>query len=191
MKEKKPVSKKLIIVVVVVAVLFLLLVVGINALPEPTETTAPQTTAGETVPQRKDATGKSDKNIADFGDTITLSSIPDDKTGKQKLVRVATTNGNFEEYAKSYYETYFNKSEKKENDEWPNVSESHYIVNFTTKTVTHIIQIPEVGLLELDVTEYISKEEHSVNTIGTGPVLARYYVYLDNGDIEKLDLSEE
>lgn len=189
-KEKKKSSKKVWIVLAVVVVLFVALVAWINSLPEPeaeTTTSVPSTSA---VPARKGATGKSDKAISEYDDAISVGSIPDDKTGKRRIARTASTKGNFEEYAKSYYETYFNKLDIKD-DEYPDIAETHFVVNFTNKTVTHIVKVPGVDLLELDVTEYTDKEELSFDTIGEGMLLAKYYVYLDNGDIEPLDLNEE
>ena len=187
-QKKKKSSKKVWIVLAVVVVLFVALVAWINSLPEPeaeTTSSAPSTSA---IPARKEATGKSDKAISEYDSSIIIGNFPDDKSKKRILARTATATGNFEEYAKSYYETYFNKIE---NDEYPDIAETHFVVNFTNKTVTHIIKVPGVDILELDVTEYTDKEELSFDTIGEGMLLAKYYVYLDNGDIEPLDLNEE
>lgn len=187
--EKKKGKKTVLIIVAVCAVLAVALAAWINSLPGPEEsTTSAPAAAATSVPARKEATGKSNKNIADYATSIITDSFPDDKSKKRILARVATTNGNFEEYAKSYYENYFNKIK---NDTAPEISETHYIVNFTNKTVMHVINVPGADCLEVDVTEYTDKEELSVETIGEGMPLEKFFVYLDNGDIEKVNLVEE
>lgn len=61
--------------------------------------------------------------------------------------------------------------------------EIHFIINFTNKTTTIIDK--SNGLLNVDVKEYISKEEHSAKTIGSGMLLKSYVIYPD-GDIEDI-----
>lgn len=34
--------------------------------------------------------------------------------------------------------------------------------------------------------EYVDKEEHDAKIMSSGMVLSEYYIYLDNGDIEKI-----
>lgn len=175
MKEKK--SKKKIIIAVVVVFLILPLLIG-SLTEEATPTTTAETTIAETtpeVPQRAEAIGKSDGKISDYADSITPSAVRDDATGNWRLVRVATSDSNFEKYAVDYYKTYFETNES---------TEVHWIINFTNKTTTSIKCMS--GCLFVDTFEYVENEEHSAKTIGSGMSLTSYIVYLDNGDIEKV-----
>lgn len=42
------------------------------------------------------------------------------------------------------------------------------------------------NILSVTVHEYVDKEEHDANKLFGGMVLADYFVYLDNGDIEEI-----
>lgn len=172
----KKLPKSLKIALIVMAVLVVGFIVLLEAAPEPEETTAPteQTEATEAVPHRKEAIGVSDKDCADFLSGAEPSPMLDDVTGKWKLVRVATTEGDFTPYALSYAEKYLTGEN----------SEIHWIVNFTTKTTTSVKLVS--GIVSVDVFEYVDKEEHSGHKIGGGMPLGSYFIYTDNGDIEKI-----
>lgn len=96
-----------------------------------------------------------------------------DKTGNWRLSRVATTE-NIVEYTKSYYENNFSDDK-----------EIHAIVNFTLNTTTKVSKVLD-NILSVTVHEYVDKEEHDANELFSGMVLADYFVYLDNGDIEEI-----
>lgn len=168
-----------ILLIVVLSILALIIVVCVAA-PEPSEKASTETTettvqteATEAVPHRKEAVGVSDLDCEVYLDGEKPSSVLEDVTESWQLFRVATTDGNFEKYAKSFAEKYL--SEEKS---------VAYIVNFTNK-VTICVRL-QSGLIFVDSTEYVSKEEHSAKTLGGGIPLSSYIVYTDNGDIEKV-----
>lgn len=122
--------------------------------------------------QRENIIGTSNKNYKDI-DTSKPSSVRNDKTGNWRLSRVATTE-NIVEYTKSYYENNFSDDK-----------EIHAIVNFTLNTTTKVSKVLD-NILSVTVHEYVDKEEHDANELFSGMVLADYFVYLDNGDIEEI-----
>lgn len=122
--------------------------------------------------QRENIIGTSNKKYKDI-DTSKPSSVRNDKTGNWRLSRVATTE-NIVEYTKSYYENNFS-----------NDNEIHAIVNFTLNTTTKVSKMSD-NILSVTVHEYVDKEEHDANELFSGMVLADYFVYLDNGDIEEI-----
>lgn len=77
------------------------------------------------------------------------------------------------DYALSYYES-----------EFRNDNEIHGIVNFTYNTTTKISVMENV--LDVTVHEYVPGEEHDTDILFSGMQLQEYFVYLDNGDIEKI-----
>lgn len=132
--------------------------------PTPTPTVAPK---------RKEASGKSNANISDF-DTFNTTSVRNDTSGNWRLCSIAESKFDAEKYALSYYNTYF------ENDD-----QVHYIVNFSKNTTTCISCLGT--FLQVTTYEYVAKEEHDAKKLGSGMLLSRVYVYLDNGDIEKIE----
>lgn len=122
--------------------------------------------------QRENIIGTSNKNYKDI-DTSKPSSVRNDKTGNWRLSTVATTK-NIVEYTKSYYENNFSDDK-----------EIHAIVNFTLNTTTKVSKVLD-NILSVTVHEYVDKEEHDANELFSGMVLADYFVYLDNGDIEEI-----
>lgn len=122
--------------------------------------------------QRENIIGTSNKNYKDI-DTSKPSSVRNDKTGNWRLSTVATTE-NIVEYTKSYYKNNFSDDK-----------EIHAIVNFTLNTTTKVSKVLD-NILSVRVHEYVDKEEHDANELFSGMVLADYFVYLDNGDIEEI-----
>lgn len=122
--------------------------------------------------QRENIIGTSNKNYKDI-DTSKPRSVRNDKTGNWRLSTVATTE-NIVEYTKSYYENNFSDDK-----------EIHAIVNFTLNTTTKVSKVLD-NILSVTVHEYVDKEEHDANELFSGMVLADYFVYLDNGDIEEI-----
>ncbi|WP_164907532.1 hypothetical protein [Clostridium septicum] len=53
------------------------------------------------------------------------------------------------------------------------------------KTTTKVSKL-DSNTLSVTVHEYKNKEEHDANKLFGGVVLADYFVYLDNGDIEQI-----
>lgn len=171
MKEKKPVSKKLIIVLVVVVALFLLLVVGINALPEPTETTAPQTTVGETVPQRKDASS----HIYDNATIIDqMNGFRNKKLGEYSVIKISSDEVT-EEALADWYFNYIKKTDYKS-----------YMISYT--------DIPGKGVYGTETM--VEKDvEIEVDENGdywyAGNVGSTIYCPTDDGKLKILDIPED
>jgi len=82
-------------------------------------------------------------------------------------------NIDIENYALSYYKTYF-KSD----------AEIHGIVNFTRKT-TSSIRV-NGGILFLDIYDYVDGEEKDAKLMFSGTLLKSYMIYTDNGDIQQI-----
>lgn len=114
--------------------------------------------------------GKSDK---DFSEVMKAkpSEVRNDVTGNWRKVTLAE-NIDIEEYAKSYQELHMDEGE------------THFIINFNRKTTTVINEFN--SLLYVDIHEYVEKEEHDANQLGSGMLLVSYVIYPD-GDIEKIE----
>lgn len=143
--------------------------------PNSAEIETPDVEPEETVEHRSGGgiIGISSKKLADDGINIDLTkSVRNDATGDWRLTRM-TADVEFTEYGLDYYRNYF------ESDD-----EVHVIVNFTKNTTTIVNYM--FGMLDVTVHEYVENEEHDAKIIGNGGVLAEYYIYTDNGDIEKV-----
>lgn len=139
--------------------------------PTPLPTAAPTAVTVE-IPHRDGMIGISNKDISMLNSHFSVSSVRNDKTGNWKISSIAS-NIQFEEYAASYYDRYFTDDKQ-----------IHFIVNFTLKTTSVVSCFGD--MLDVTVHEYIDGEEHDANILGGGMVLAEYFVYLDNGDIERI-----
>ena len=98
--------------------------------------------------------------------------VRNDTTGNWRISCIAE-NIDMSEYALDYYKQYFTDD-----------SEIHFIVNFNYNTTMKIMVVGD----DLDVTvqDYVSKEEHDAKILGSGTVLAEYFVNKDTGEIEKV-----
>ena len=83
------------------------------------------------------------------------------------------SNIDMSEYALDYYKQYFTDD-----------SEIHFIVNFNYNTTTKIMVMG--GDLDVTVQEYVAKEEHDAKMLGSGTVLAEYFVNIETGELEKV-----
>jgi len=123
--------------------------------------------------QREIAISQSNKDIDD--NLTVLKNVANDLTGNLRIVTIADSL-NIEEYAKSYYEKYF------ESD-----NEIHAIVNFSLSTTTQISKLSSIGnVIDVSIYEYVDKEEHDAKLLFSGMLLKEYFIYLDNGDIEEV-----
>lgn len=95
-----------------------------------------------------------------------------DTTGNWRISLIAE-NIDMSEYALDYYKQYFTDD-----------SEIHFIVNFNYNTTTKIMVMG--GDLDVTVQEYVAKEEHDAKMLGSGTVLAEYFVNIETGEIEKV-----
>ncbi|WP_024346541.1 hypothetical protein [Lacrimispora indolis] len=116
--------------------------------------------------------GVSDKDIKELK-PVFFKSVINDVTGNWRYATISS-NVDIEEYALSYYKNYF-KSD----------NEVHGIVNFTRKTTTRITC--SGGILTVSILDYVDGEEHDAKLMYSGQLLETYYVYTDNGDIEKAE----
>ena len=131
------------------------------------------TETAEDVPHRTgdEIVGVSDKNISDLDVTFS-DTVRDDKTGNWRLA-MASTSEDFLYYAASYYENYFKSDD-----------EVHFFINTTLGTTASVSKMAD--MLCINVYEHVEGEEHSANNLPEGMSLGQYWVYLDNGDIEKI-----
>lgn len=106
------------------------------------------------------------------GINFRADKVRNDATGNWRISCIAE-NIDMSEVALDYYKQYFTDD-----------SEIHFIVNFNNNTTTKIMNVGD----DLDVTvqEYVSKEEHDANLLGSGSVLAEYFVNKETGEIEKV-----
>lgn len=122
--------------------------------------------------KRENSIGTSNKKFKDITAAKPMK-VRNDVTGNWRVTTI-TTNENILEYAKDYYENNF-----------VNDNEIHMIVNFTLNTTTSISRV--FDMISVTVKERIEKEEHDAKLLGSGKVLSEYFIYLDNGDIEKVE----
>lgn len=126
--------------------------------------------AWDDIKNKDNIIGKSDKDFSEASNSKP-SEVRNDNTGDWRKVTLAE-DIDIEEYAKSYQELHMNEGE------------THFIVNFNRQTTTVINEFN--SLLYVDIHEYVKKEEHDANEIGSGMLLINYVIYPD-GDIEKLE----
>lgn len=136
-----------------------------------TEAAEPEEEAVEEVAHRDGMVGVSESNAKDLG--LKFSSVRNDKTGKWKIATMSETPLEIQNYAASIWENFGG-------DDQPVL----WVVNFGTKTTTQFNYM--MGMIDVTIHEYVEDEEHDASELGGGMVLNEYYVYLDNGDIEKV-----
>lgn len=139
------------------------------------ETNTEETKESESVPHRDGMYGVSDKDIEslDIDSQFTVSDVINDVTGNWRI-SVINKSMNFEEYALSYYKKYFTDDK-----------EIHAIVNFAYMTTTKITATGD--MLNVTVYEYVEDEEHDAKKLFSGMLYSEYRIYLDNGDIVKVE----
>lgn len=116
--------------------------------------------------------GISNKDIEDLK-PVFYKSVINDVTGNWRYATIAD-NIDIEEYALSYYKNYFGAD-----------NEVHAIINFTRNTTTRLNY--SGGVITVTILDYVDGEEHDAKQLFSGEVLGTYYVYTDNGDIEKVE----
>lgn len=135
-----------------------------------------QSTASESVASEVSSAPESESTSAESsaldGIKFTVSDVRNDVTGNWRISTIAE-NIDMSEYALDYYKQYFTDD-----------SEIHFIVNFNYSTTTKIMVMG--GDLDVTVQEYVSKEEHDAKLLGSGTVLAEYFVNKETGEIEKV-----
>lgn len=128
----------------------------------------------ESVPHRTgdEIVGVSDKDVNDL-DVTFRDSIREDSTGNWRLA-MASTSEDFLSYAASYYENYFKSDD-----------ETHFFINTTLGTTASVTKLAD--MLCVYMYDHVEGEEHSAKKIPEGTYLGQYWIYLDNGDIEKIE----
>lgn len=106
------------------------------------------------------------------GISFRADKVRNDTTGNWRISLIAE-NIDMSKYALDYYKQYFTDD-----------SEIHFIVNFNYNTTTKIMVMG--GDLDVTVQEYVAKEEHDAKMLGSGTVLAEYFVNIETGEIEKV-----
>ena len=140
-----------------------------------TASSAPASSVSESAAESTSAAPESEapaESSPRDGIKFTVSKVRNDSTGNWRISLIAE-NIDMSEYALDYYKQYFTDD-----------SEIHFIVNFNYNTTTKIMVVG--GQLDVTVQDYVSKEEHDANILGSGTVLAEYFVDKETGEIEKI-----
>ncbi len=138
-------------------------------------TTQTQRTTNAPAPTVEHRTGENIVGISDkilSGINFSVNKVRNDVTGNWRISIIAE-NIDIEYYALDYVERYLH-----------NKSQVHAIVNFTRNTTTSIKKYGNI--IYADIYDYVKGEEHDANLLFTGTLLQQYFVYIDNGDIEKI-----
>lgn len=98
--------------------------------------------------------------------------VRNDTTGNWRISCIAE-NLEMKDHALEYYNQYFTDD-----------SEIHFIVNFNYNTTTKIMV--SGGQLDVTVQDYVPKEEHDANVLGSGTLLGEYFVDKETGEIEQI-----
>lgn len=132
---------------------------------------APASSVSESVSAEPESAVSTEASPLD-GIKFSVSKVRNDNTGNWRISLIAE-NIDMSECALDYYKKYFTDD-----------SEIHFIVNFNYNTTTKIMNTG--GQLDVTVQDYVSKEEHDANTLGSGTVLAEYLVDKETGEVEKI-----
>lgn len=111
---------------------------------------------------------KDDNEIPQEIKDLNITDVREDVTGNWKKA-VDSKNFNMPENAMAYYGEYMEDEE------------IHYLVSFATNTTTSISSVGND--LEVNIYEYVKKEEHSAKTLGSGMLLKTYHINKDTGEI--------
>ena len=116
--------------------------------------------------------GISEETLADAQvDVQFMEQVPNDPTGFWRVAKLSDTL-DFNTYALDYYKTYFKSDD-----------EVHAIIDPVKQTTTVVFRL--IGRLDVTVYAYAPGEEQDWNTLAKGDKLDEYYIYLDNGEIER------
>lgn len=128
----------------------------------------------EEVPHRsgEEIIGISDKDISEI-DINFADKVKNDTTGNWRYSTISE-DIDIEVYAFSYYKKYFK-----------NDNEIHGIINFSRKTTARLNV--SGNMIFLSLYDYVDGEEHDAEVMFSGTPLVNYIIYIDNGDIEKID----
>lgn len=136
--------------------------------PETEEQTSAPT---ESVPHRENSIGTSNKDINDLQLEF-YDKVKNDVTGSWKCLIIPSAI-NIQDYALSIYNQYYGDSK------------ILVIENLGNRTCTVMTDFGE--FLDITVHEYIDGEENDAKLMAGGDWLEQYWIYKDNGDIEKIE----
>lgn len=131
----------------------------------------PESIAAESASTAPEAESSAASSPLD-GIKFRADKVRNDTTGNWRISCIAE-DIDMSEHALDYYKQYFTDD-----------SEIHFIVNFNYNTTTKIMSMGDQ--LDVTVQDYVSKEEHDAKVLGSGEVLAEYFVDKDTGEIEKV-----
>lgn len=132
---------------------------------------ASESIAAESASTAPEAESSAASSLLD-GIKFRADKVRNDTTGNWRISCIAE-NIDMSEHALDYYKQYFTDD-----------SEIHFIVNFNYNTTTKIMSMGDQ--LDVTVQDYVSKEEHDAKVLGSGEVLAEYFVDKDTGEVEKV-----
>lgn len=115
---------------------------------------------------------KTDASV-DGVDILFKDSVENDTTGHLRSAKV-TTPKDILKYAKEYHDTYFSSDD-----------EIHAIINPTLGT-TNKLSMLSPDIMDIQVTEYVDKEERDADTLFSGMLLGTYHLTLSTGEVEEI-----
>lgn len=134
--------------------------------PDTYSNNQPTTASIEETPQGIDTAN----NISEL-DITYYDYVRNDTTGNWRHA-IFSKNVNIQDYALSYYQTYFKSKD-----------EIHGITNFYNNTTTNLHV--SGNILFCDIHEYVKNEEHDAKLMFSGMLLASYQINIDTGEITK------
>lgn len=151
-------------------IVLLALAVSLTACGSSVVSSAPASSVAEsTAPEAEPASAESSPLD---GIRFRADKVRNDTTGNWRISCIAE-NLEMKDHALEYYNQYFTDD-----------SEIHFIVNFNYNTTTKIMV--SGGQLDVTVQDYVPKEEHDANVLGSGTLLGEYFVDKETGEIEQI-----
>lgn len=144
----------------------------ISAIVNPDSTsTSNNTTIAETTVEENQTTSVNGKDISTL-DITYYDYVRNDVTNKWKHALIVE-NINIQDYALSYYQTYFKSKD-----------EIHGIINFFNNTSTNL-RVSGNSLF-CEIHDYVKGEEHDAKLMFSGTLLASYQININTGEIVKI-----
>lgn len=144
----------------------------ISAIVNPDSTsTSNNTTIAETTVEENQTTSVNGKDISTL-DITYYDYVRNDVTNKWKHALIVE-NINIQDYALSYYQTYFKSKD-----------EIHGIINFFNNTSTNL-RVSGNSLF-CEIHDYVKGEEHDAKLMFSGTLLASYQININTGEVVKI-----
>ena len=154
----------------VVLLFYIVIWIGafISALTDPNTYSNNQSTTSSI--EETSQTIDTSNNVSEL-DITYYDYVRNDTTGNWRHA-IFSKNVNIQDYALSYYQTYFKSKD-----------EIHGITNFYNNTTTNLHV--SGNILFCDIHEYVKNEEHDAKLMFSGMLLASYQINIDTGEITK------